>query len=57
MCYERELDRDARREDEKALEEIRRLFARYRRGAGHRTVTEREETAEEPEREPALAER
>jgi hypothetical protein len=32
--------------DEQALEEIRQLFARYRRIARHGIVTERDETAE-----------
>jgi hypothetical protein len=33
--------------DEQALEEIRQLFARYRRIARHGMVTERDEPAEE----------
>jgi hypothetical protein len=41
-----EPDRDKRTDDEQALEEIRRLFARYRRIARHGQVTEREEPAE-----------
>jgi hypothetical protein len=45
MCDEREPDRDARTDDEQALEEIRQLFARYRRIARHGMVTERDETA------------
>jgi hypothetical protein len=57
MCDEREPDRDIRGDDEEALEEIRRLFARYRRIARHGVVTERDETAEEPEAAQALAER
>lgn len=44
MCDEREPDRDTR-SDEQALEEIRQLFARYRRIARHGMVTERDETA------------
>jgi len=36
-----------RRDDREALEEIRRLFARYRRIARHGMVTERDEPAEE----------
>jgi hypothetical protein len=51
MCYGRELDRDMRRDDEK-LEEIRRLFARYREIA-HQEA-EREAPAEEPEEVPVL---
>ena len=35
------------RDDREALEEIRRLFARYRRIARHGMVTERDEPAEE----------
>ena len=37
------------RDDREALEEIRRLFARYRRIARHGMVTERDEPAEERE--------
>jgi hypothetical protein len=40
-----EPDRDTR-DDEEALEEIRLLFARYRRIARHGMVTERDEPAE-----------
>lgn len=47
MADEREADRRARRDDEKVQEEIRRLFARYRRIARHGMVTERDEPAEE----------
>jgi hypothetical protein len=60
MGDEREPDQDIRG-DELALEEIRRLFARYRRIARHGVVTERDETAEAPtedaEAAPALASR
>ena len=35
------------RDDREALEEIRQLFARYRRIARHGMVTERDEPAEE----------
>jgi hypothetical protein len=49
MCDGREPDRDMQRDDDEALEEIRQLFARYRRLARHGVVAEREETAEEPE--------
>jgi hypothetical protein len=55
MCDEREPDRETRRDDEQALEEIRQLFARYRRIARHGMVTERDEPAEEPEADRALA--
>jgi hypothetical protein len=55
MCDGREPDRDTRRDDEQALEEIRRLFARYRQNARHGMVTERNETAEEPEAARAFA--
>ena len=55
MCEGRELDREIRRDDEQALEEIRQLFARYRQVARHGMVTERDETAEEPETAEALA--
>ena len=46
MCDGREPDRDTRSDDEQALEEIRQLFARYRRIARHGIVTERTETPE-----------
>jgi hypothetical protein len=46
MCEEREPDRDTKTHDEQALEEIRQLFARYRRIARHGRVTERTETAD-----------
>jgi hypothetical protein len=36
-----------KRDDQEALEEIRQLFARYRRIARHGMVTERDEPAEE----------
>jgi hypothetical protein len=59
MCDEREPDRDTRSDDEQALEEIRQLFARYRRIARHGVVTERDETpeaaAEDAEAAPARA--
>jgi hypothetical protein len=55
MCDGREPDRDTRRDDEQALEEIRQLFARYRQVARHGMVTERDETAEEPEPDRAYA--
>ena len=41
-----EPDRDTRRHDDEALEEIRRLFARYRRGARHGQVADRDEPDE-----------
>jgi hypothetical protein len=55
MGDEREPDRDTRRDDEQALEEIRQLFARYRQVARHGMVTEHDETAEEPEAARAFA--
>jgi hypothetical protein len=39
----------SRKDDEQALEEIRQLFARYRRIARHGMVTERDEPASERE--------
>jgi hypothetical protein len=46
-------DRERRSNEEQALEEIRRLFARYRQVARHGMVTEHDEPpelrAEEPE--------
>jgi hypothetical protein len=41
-----EPDPDVRHKDDEALEEIRRLFARYRQTARHGQVTERGESAE-----------
>jgi hypothetical protein len=38
---------ETRHDDEQALEEIRQLFARYRRIARHGVVAERSETVEE----------
>ena len=55
MCDERERHGHTRSHDEQALEEIRQLFARYRQVARHGMVTERDETAEEPEAAEALA--
>ena len=49
MGDEREPDRDTNREDEQALDEIRQLFARYRRLARHGMVAERTETTEDAE--------
>ena len=43
MGVKPEPDWDTRRDDEQALEEIRRLFARYRQTARHAQVTERDE--------------
>jgi hypothetical protein len=56
---EREPDRDTRRDDEQALEEIRQLFARYRRIARHGRVAERteSETVEDADEAPAPAAR
>jgi hypothetical protein len=45
-----EPDRDTRRDDEQALEEIRRLFTRYRQRARHGQMLE--EPAETPAAEP-----
>jgi len=53
---EREPDRDTRGDDQLALEEIRRLFERYRQIARHGMVTERDEN-EEREEAPALTAR
>jgi hypothetical protein len=47
-CLKCEPDRDTRGDDEQALEEIRRRFARYRRIARHGMATERDETPEAP---------
>jgi hypothetical protein len=55
MGDEREPDQEARSNDEQALDEIRQLFARYRRIARHGVVAERTETAEEAEGTAALA--
>jgi hypothetical protein len=53
-----EPDRDTRGDEQQALEEIRRLFERYRRTARHGMVAERDEPAdvqdEETEEAPAL---
>jgi hypothetical protein len=52
-----EPDRDTRGDDQLALEEIRRLFDRYRQIARHGMVSERDEIeeTEEAEQPPALA--
>jgi hypothetical protein len=55
MGDEREPDRDTQRDDEQALEEIRQLFARYRRIARHGMVAERAETAEDADEATAVA--
>jgi hypothetical protein len=47
-----EPDRDMRRDDEQALEEIRRLFTRYRQIARHGQVADREEPVDAPAAEP-----
>jgi hypothetical protein len=53
MGEEREQDAELRRcADDQALEEIRQLFARYRRIARHGVVQEREEAAEESDTTP-----
>jgi hypothetical protein len=41
-----EPEREQQRQEEQALEEIRLLFARYRRAAGHGMVTEHERPAQ-----------
>jgi hypothetical protein len=46
MGDRREPDRDTRHDEQRALEEIRLLFARYRQMARHGMVTERDEHAE-----------
>jgi hypothetical protein len=45
-------DRDSRGNDEQALEEIRRLFGRYRQVARHGMVTEHDVSAELRAQEP-----
>jgi hypothetical protein len=50
-------DRDTRRDDEQALEEIRLLFVRCRQTARHGQVTERGEPATAPAGQPAEAAR
>jgi hypothetical protein len=55
MGEEREPDRDTRSDDEQALEDIRQLFARYRRITRHGMVTERDEADEDAEAAAALA--
>ena len=53
-----EPDRDTRGDEQQALEEIRRLFERYREIARHAMpVDEHDEQAEEPEGAPVLAAR
>jgi hypothetical protein len=43
-----EPDRDTRRDEEQALEEIRRLFTRDRQRARHGQLTDRDEPAKAP---------
>jgi hypothetical protein len=50
-------DRDTRRDDEQALEELRRLFARDRQTARHGQVIERDEPVAARSGEPAAAAR
>jgi len=61
MCIGREPDRAMQGDEELALDEIRRLFARYRRIARHGIVTEHdhspEPSVEETEKAPALTAR
>jgi hypothetical protein len=47
MAVGDEPDRETQVDDEQALEEIRRLFERYRRVARHGMVTERDEPHED----------
>jgi hypothetical protein len=47
VAVDQEPDQQARREDEEAVDEIRRLFARYRRIARHGQVSERDEPRDE----------
>ena len=49
--------RDKRRDDQQALEEIRRLFARYREVARHGQAKERDDSLETRAREVKRAER
>jgi hypothetical protein len=49
MGDERDSDRRARREDEKVQEEIRRLFARYRRLARRAVTTPNPQSRRKPE--------
>jgi hypothetical protein len=54
----REQDREMRRDDQQLVEEIRRLFERYRETARHATVTpEQHRRAEAPEKAPVLTPR
>ena len=53
---DQEPDRDTRRDEEQALEEIRRLFTRYRQRARHGQLTDLEEPAEAPAAESTDAE-
>jgi hypothetical protein len=55
MRVAREPDQAPRGDDEQALEEIRRLFARYRQVARHGIVTEHDQTPRPPAEEPAEA--
>jgi hypothetical protein len=55
---EREQDRDKRRDEQRVVEEIRRLFERYRETARHATeMVEHDRAAESPDETPALASR
>ena len=50
-----EQDRDTRRDEQRLVEEIRRLFERYRETARHATeAAEQRRETESPERAPAL---
>ena len=56
MCSEHELDRRLRDDQERAQDEIRRLFERYRL-IGHREAEEEAESTASREEETALAAR
>jgi multidrug resistance efflux pump len=55
MGDKREPGRRLRRDDEQALEEIRRLFARYRQLARHGVVSERDRDDEQRREDDQLA--
>lgn len=58
MPVKSEQDRDTRRDDERMVEEIRRLFERYRVTARNATeAAERDEQGDSPERAPARTSR
>jgi hypothetical protein len=61
MCTGREPDREMQGDEELALDEIRQLFARYRRIARHANVIEHDDmpqpSVEETEKAPVLTAR